>query len=121
MLHDIYCKEVCDRDPNKRVAWWIMAAWAYDVTDDPILSDACFDELVRDLDQQWETITHRHKELLDRRALKSALAIGGRYPAIAVRAAKALQDAETSPPPVPTLPVRRTVATETLDLFGGAA
>lgn len=106
MIHDAYCLGKITANPNMLVPFWIMAAWAYDVADDPIISDAVFDRIARELDEKWDVITHWHKRLLDRSALKSALAIRGNYPGIAIDAAQSLQRAKKTPPPV------------TLNLFG---
>jgi hypothetical protein len=89
-LLDDYCRWVIAGNPNKLVAWWIMAAWAYEHGERPLISDALFDEIVADLDFQWACIEHRHKDLLDRSVLKSAIAIGGKWPLIAQNAAQSL-------------------------------
>nr|HML29529.1 hypothetical protein [Hyphomicrobium sp.] len=79
-----YCRDRIASDPNMLVPWWIMAAWVYDQWPggDTLISDALFDEIAERLDREWETITHRHKHLLQRSYLKSALAIRGRWPLI---------------------------------------
>lgn len=124
MIHDAYCRDVCARNPNMLVPWWIMAAWAYEVANDPILSDACFDALVIDLDRQWDTIVDHHKDLLDRALLKSAIAIGDRWPLMAIHASQSLQRATISPPDLPPMPPglkEFLKACAEPDLFGGAA
>jgi len=86
-----YCRSVVDRNPNMLVPWWIMAAWVYDrVGGEALVSDALFDEIAARLDREWDSITHWHKPLLDRRMLKSALAIGGQWPLRAMSAAENL-------------------------------
>jgi len=62
------------------IPWWIMAAYAYDQQDDPIISDDLFDKIAVDIDKNWDIITHHHKERLDRSLLKSSLAINGNWP-----------------------------------------
>jgi hypothetical protein len=87
-----YCRSVIDRNPNMLVPWWIMAAWVYDrrYGGETLISDALFDEIAVRLDRDWESITHWHKPLLERRMLKSALAIRGRWPLRAMHAAENL-------------------------------
>lgn len=87
-----YCRERIASSPNMLVPWWIMAAWVYDqrLGGDALISDALFDEIADRLDREWETITHRHKHLLQRAYLKSALAIRGRWPLISMDAAESL-------------------------------
>lgn len=99
MIHDAYCRGVVDGNPSKLVAWWIMAAWAYEVASAPILSDAAFDRLAVELDEKWDSVEHPHKALLDRSALKSALGMRGAWPRIAISAATTLICVEASPPP----------------------
>lgn len=54
----------CSR--NMLVAWFLVASWSYYVGDHPLISDALFDRICRDLDAEWEAIEHRHKHLIDR-------------------------------------------------------
>lgn len=71
------------KNPNMLVPWWLLAAYAYDQLDDPLISDALFDEIAKRLTNEWATIKHPHKKLLDKTMLKSALAIkGGKWPLI---------------------------------------
>ncbi len=51
---------------NMLVPWYLIASWAYFVCDHPLLTDARFDQLCRELDAEWETVGHRHKDLVDR-------------------------------------------------------
>lgn len=97
---DSYCRSIIERDRNMLVPWWIMAAWAYDerIGGETLVSDALFDEIAARLEREWEMIEHWHKPLLDRRHLKSALAIGGKYPLRSMHAADWL--IRNGPPPV---------------------
>lgn len=97
MIHDKHFKKLIDDNPNMMVPWWIMAAWAYEVASSPILSDAAFDQLAKDLDECWDLVEHRHKKLLDRKLLKSSLAIREKWPGIAIGAAKSLIKMPQSP------------------------
>jgi hypothetical protein len=88
---EAYCRDRIASNPNLLVPWWIMAAWTYDrVGSETLISDALFDEIAVRIDREWETITHWHKPLLDRRMLKSALAIRGQWPLRAMHAAESL-------------------------------
>lgn len=89
MLDD-YCRSVIEADRSKLIAWWIMAAWAYELGERPLISDALFDEIAADLDMEWSTVNHQHKHLLDRSALKTSLAIAGKWPLISISAAQSL-------------------------------
>lgn len=92
-LFDDECRRYIGTNKNLLVPWWIMAAWAYEVDDEPIISDALFDEIAQQINTHWASITHRHKERLDRSALKSALAINGKWPPMAKGAVQHLRKA----------------------------
>ena len=70
------------------VAWYLMASYAYYWQDDPIMSDAAYDALCKDLDARWDSIEHPHKYLIDRDWLKAGSCLLPRldYPNMAVNA-----------------------------------
>ena len=73
------CIEICDDSINMNVPWYIMAAYAYYVDDDPILEDSTFDRLAKKILKEWDEITHRHKEYLNKDMLEAGTYIG-EYP-----------------------------------------
>jgi hypothetical protein len=78
---------------NLGVAWYLMASYAYYWEDDPILSDAAFDELSKLLLAGWEGIQHPHKKLITVEDLKagSLLLKKEEYPSIILGALKNLR------------------------------
>ena len=46
------------------IAKYLMACWAYDVGE-PFMSDSEFDELGQYIKDNWDTLEHRHKHLID--------------------------------------------------------
>lgn len=48
------------------VAVYLMSCYAYEELAAPFLSDADFDALGRYIEQNWDSIEHRHKHLIDR-------------------------------------------------------
>lgn len=55
--------------------WYLMAGYAYEVLDSPILSDGAWDALCKYVQaHRTETLTHRHGHLIDDEALASATA-----------------------------------------------
>lgn len=64
VLHDDKCQAAISRNQNMLVPWYLMAAHAYYDLDEPIISDALFDELAQRLLKSWDTITHWHKHLI---------------------------------------------------------
>lgn len=74
-LLDGQCRFVMSKGPNGVVSWWLMAAYAYEVLNRPIVSDAMFDEMGRVITETWDEITHPHKDLLRRDSMKTALGV----------------------------------------------
>jgi hypothetical protein len=64
---------------NMTVPWYLMAAYAYYVEDDPILSDHAYDHMVKKMVKEWEHIEHMHKHLLNLDDLKAGTYLG-EYP-----------------------------------------
>lgn len=76
---DKCCFDIVDSNPNMMVPWYIMAAYAYYVEDDPIISDQLFDKLAERLLKNWKDIEHIHKKYLDEEMLRSGTYLGN-YP-----------------------------------------
>lgn len=94
-LLDERCRQVVERHPDAAVAWLLMAAYAYYVEDDPILSDGLFDRLCRDLAARWHQVRHPHAALLCREDLAtgSLFALGEEsYPPMAIGALRRLRE-----------------------------
>jgi hypothetical protein len=85
------CCDVVDRNINMAVPWYIMAAYAYYVDDEPILSDAGFDRLAKKILSNWEEIDHYHKEYLNEDMLKSGTYLGD-YPSRVEGAVQQVKD-----------------------------
>lgn len=87
-MNSIMLDELCRKkilfNAHLLVPWWIMAAYAYDVDDDPIISDGLFDHIAERLTNEWDEIEHWHKDLLDKTLLKSSIAINGKWPSRAI-------------------------------------
>ena len=73
------CMEICDDNINMMVPWYIMAAYAYYIEDNPILEDSMFDKLASKMLKDWDEITHYHKEYLSIDMLKAGTYLG-EYP-----------------------------------------
>lgn len=57
--------------PGQLVQYYLMCAYLYYKMDIGPIPDDQFDKLCVRIDQEWDTITHRHKVLIDRAALKA--------------------------------------------------
>lgn len=59
------------KNPNLLIPWYISASIAYYEFDESLLTDHYYDAMVKELAEKWDTLTHRHKSLLDREALNA--------------------------------------------------
>ena len=73
------CMEICDDSINMLVPWYIMAAYAYYVEDDPILEDSMYDTIGKRLLEHWDEIEHRHKDYLSKDMVSAGTYLG-EYP-----------------------------------------
>ena len=76
---DNYATQIFDDNKNMMVPWYLMASYAYYKEDDPILSDALFDDMGKKLLENWDTITHLHKEYITKDELVAGSFLG-KYP-----------------------------------------
>ncbi len=88
---DEYAQEIIDKNPNMMIPWYLIAAYAYYVQDDPITSDKFFDQLAVDLAFSWNFVEHRHKEVITLDMLKAGTFIGD-YPSIVEGAVEVLRE-----------------------------
>lgn len=63
------------------IAKYLMCAYAYYVEDDPLISDAEFDELAQYLLDNWDDVDHRHKWYISKSDLKAGTFLGN-YPSM---------------------------------------
>jgi len=61
------------------VARYLMCSYAYYVEANPLISDAEFDQLAKDILKEWDTIEHQHKHLISRPDLEAGTYLG-KYP-----------------------------------------
>lgn len=90
---DTKCLEVTGKNLNMLVPWYLIAAYAYYVEDNPILSDGVFDSMAKTMLTNYDTITHRHKRLITKDFLKAGTYLG-KYPALVIGAYQDLVEGE---------------------------
>lgn len=73
------CVELCGNNVNMMVPWYLMAAYAYYVEDNPILEDHTFDTLAKRIVVNWDSIEHIHKDRLTKDMLEAGTFLGD-YP-----------------------------------------
>jgi len=89
-LNDKYCLEIIDDSMNMIVPWYLMAAYAYYVDDDPIITDSVFDRLAKQMLDMWDIIDHVHKDLITKDMLEAGT-YQGEYPSRIKYAVQALR------------------------------
>lgn len=77
--------EIIRKQYNLLVPFYLMAAYAYYVEDDPIVDDAFFDNIAKLLTEHWDRITHPHKEYINFDDLDAGSYLG-KYPQLAIGA-----------------------------------
>ena len=80
LLNNYFYKQV-KSNINLAVPLYLIAAYAYYIEDDSLISDDCFDWLAKLLKEHWEEITHRHKKHLTLDDLSAGTYLG-EYPSI---------------------------------------
>lgn len=75
MIHGNRMLATIQRDPAMSAAWYLMAGYAYEVLDAPIITDEEWDQLCRFVKDNWDAAQkHPHGHLIDPEALDSATA-----------------------------------------------
>lgn len=78
-LFDKECMDLVDTSINMTVPWYLMAAYAYYVIDDPLLEDTTFDRLAKKMLANWDEIEHMHKDFITKDMLQAGTYLG-EYP-----------------------------------------
>lgn len=80
-MFDKYAQKIIDDNPNMMVPWYLIAAYAYYVEDEPVVSDRFYDQLAEDLLLNYRFINHFHKHYITEDMLKAGTYLGD-YPSI---------------------------------------
>jgi NAD-dependent DNA ligase len=89
LINNYFYKQV-NKNINLAVPLYLIAAYAYYIDDDPLVSDDCFDWLAKLLQNHWDEITHHHKKYLSLDSLEAGTYLG-KYPSIVEGAVKDLR------------------------------
>ena len=90
MILDDHAAEIFAKNINMMVPYYLMASYAYYVEDDPIFSDAFYDNLAKTILAVWDSIEHRHKHILNTDMLEAGSFVG-EYPSIVSGALESLR------------------------------
>ena len=72
------------------IAKYLMCSYAYYKEDDPLISDAEFDELAKWLLENWDNVDHRHKVYITKYDLTAGTFLG-KYPSMVPGAVKSFR------------------------------
>lgn len=75
-MYDNYMIKRLEQSVNMAVPFYLMAAYAYYKEDDPIISDASFDNLGKFMLKHWKDIKHMHKRLIKKADLEAGTYLG---------------------------------------------
>lgn len=87
---DQHAAELFAKNINMMVPWYLMAARAYYVDDDPIFSDSFFDNMAKTMLDRWDDIEHFHKHHIKQEDLVAGTYLG-EYPSRVEGALEALR------------------------------
>lgn len=99
------------------VPYYLMASFAYYVQDDPIFTDGFYDALAKKILDNWDSITHWHRDVLSKDDLEAGSFLG-EYPGIVEGAVKSLRASVN--PCKPQKQAKKPAPTDTMGAFGTA-
>lgn len=115
-MFDTHADELIKGNINMAVPYYLMASYAYYVEDDPIFSDAFYDNLAKTILDNWDTITHRHRDVLKKDDLEAGSFLG-EYPSIIEGAVKSLRE-QPKPVAKPKTQSKKPAPKDTMGAFG---
>jgi hypothetical protein len=88
---DKYAQKIIDDNANMMVPWYLIAAYAYYVQDEPVVSDRFYDQLAEDLLLNYRFVEHVHRHHITEEMLKAGTYLGD-YPSIIEGAVQHLRE-----------------------------
>jgi hypothetical protein len=67
---------------NMLIPWYLMASYLYYHKDESLLSDPVFDQIAKRIMEEWDQITHWHRDVVNRDDLSAGtcLLTAGEFP-----------------------------------------
>lgn len=112
---DEYAAKIFAENINMTVPYYLMASYAYYIQDDPIFTDGFYDTLAKRILDNWDTITHRHRDVLSKDDLEAGSFLG-EYPSIVQGALASLRTVQ--PNTMPVVAVVKPAPADTMGAFG---
>ena len=114
-MFDEHAKQLIEDNINMTVPYYLMASYAYYVQDDPIFTDGFYDKLSKLILDNWDKITHRHRDVLNQDNLAAGSFLG-EYPSIVEGALASLRKVQLNTTPVAA--VVKPAPADTMGAFG---
>lgn len=70
-MMDNHVRSIIDDCTDMLVPWYLMAALAYYHANKPFITDGLFDEICKRLNRDWDIVSHRFKQIVDRDSLSA--------------------------------------------------
>ena len=118
-MFDEHAKHLIEANINMTVPYYLMASYAYYVQDDPIFTDGFYDGLAKQILDNWDNITHRHRDVLSKDDLEAGSFLG-EYPSIVEGALKSLRESASKNICKPKKQVKKPAPANTMGAFGTA-
>lgn len=88
---DLDCLDCIETDISNAIPWFILSSYAYNVEEDPVISDFVFEKIKKRIVENWDDINHKYKENLDVDIVKG-LCYTREYPKHSERGLKHLKE-----------------------------
>lgn len=69
--YDSSARECFKKNKNSCISWWLSASYAYYIRYSSLLSDTTYDKMSKYILDNYESLEHSHKHLVDKEALKA--------------------------------------------------
>lgn len=70
-MYDTKCREDFKNNSNSCVAWWLISSYAYYREGVSLLQDPTFDKMSKYILDNWNSLEHKHKHLVDYEGLSA--------------------------------------------------
>ena len=90
-MFDRYASKLIKNNINLMIPWYLMSSYAYYKEDNPIVSDAFYDNMCKQMIIKWDNIKHIHKEHISLDDLYAGTFLG-KYPSIIKGALKEVRN-----------------------------
>ena len=87
--------KIYDKNANMLVPYYLMYSYLYYEKDSPIVSDTEYDTICKRLYDEWDTIEHYHKHIINKEDLTAGTGYTLKYPTIVKDTALLLKEKQS--------------------------